>query len=78
MDDKYPVPRPYDISDSAHWYNRADNCLSVWRDTADPEKRNDVEIHVQKIRNKYVGTVGMATLTWNYVCGTFTDKGGIA
>lgn len=78
MDDKYPVPRPYDISGSAHWYNRADNCLSVWRDTADPEKRNDVEIHVQKIRNKYVGTVGMATLTWNYVCGTFTDKGGIA
>lgn len=78
MDDKYPVPRPYDISGSAHWYNRADNCLSVWRDTADPEKRNDVEIHVQKIRNKYVGTVGMATLTWNYVCGTFSDKGGAA
>lgn len=76
MDDKYPVPRPYDISGSAHWYNRADNCLSVWRDTADPERRNEVEIHVQKIRNKYVGTVGMATLKWNYVCGTFSDTGG--
>lgn len=78
MDDKYPVPRPYDISGSAHWYNRADNCLSIWRDMADEQKRNQVEIHVQKIRNKHVGTIGMTTLVWDYISGRFNDQGGTA
>jgi twinkle protein len=78
QDDKYLVPRPYDISGSAHWYNRADNCLSVWRDVGDEQKRHDVEIHVQKVRNKYVGTVGMTTLLWDSVTGRLTEKGGAA
>jgi twinkle protein len=73
LDDKYPVPRPYDISGSAHWYNRADNCLSVWRDVTDEQKRNQVEIHIQKIRNKHVGTLGMTTLKWDYICGRFVE-----
>lgn len=73
MDDKYPVPRPYDISGSAHWYNRADNCLSIWRDVSDEQSRNRVEIHVQKIRNKHIGTIGMTTLAWDYVCGKFKE-----
>lgn len=73
LDDKYPVPRPYDISGSAHWYNRADNCLSVWRDTSDEQLRNFVEIHVQKIRNKHVGTIGMIQLQWDYICGRFKE-----
>lgn len=77
MDDKYPVPRPYDISGSAHWYNRADNCLSVWRDVTDELKRHQVEIHVQKIRNKHVGTLGMATLKWDSICGRFQELGGV-
>lgn len=75
MEDKYPVPRPYDISGSAHWYNRADNCLSVWRDVSDEQNRNHVEIHIQKIRNKHVGTIGMTTLRWDSICGRFLDGG---
>lgn len=73
MEDKYPVPRPYDISGSAHWYNRADNCMSVWRDVGDEQARNKVEIHIQKIRNKHVGTIGMTTLEWDYTCGRFKE-----
>jgi twinkle protein len=76
IDDKYPVPRPYDISGSAHWYNRADNCLSIWRDVGNVQNRNNVEIHIQKIRNKHVGTIGMTTLTWDYISGRFSDNGG--
>lgn len=72
IDDKYPVPRPYDISGSAHWYNRADNCLSVWRDTADEQTRHLTQIHIQKVRSKYVGTVGAVTLQWDPSCGRFT------
>lgn len=75
QDDKYPVPRPYDISGSAHWYNRADNCLSVWRDVGDEALRHQTEIHIQKVRNKHIGTVGMATLTWQPMTGRFIDAG---
>ena len=59
----YPVPRPYDISGSAHWYNKADNCIAVWRDVANnPEM---VQIHVQKVRFKTTGKPGMVTLRYN-------------
>lgn len=71
-DGGYPVPRPYDISGSAHWYNRADNCLSIWRDAGGSDT-SLVEVHVQKIRSKYVGTVGMAQIRWNANNGRFTD-----
>ena len=35
-DGSYPVPTPYDISGSAHWRNKADNCVTVWRDEQEP------------------------------------------
>jgi twinkle protein len=57
---KYPPPTPYDISGSAHWYNKPDNCLCVWRDVQAEEKeaRRTIEVHVQKIRNRNVGESG--------------------
>lgn len=59
----YPVPRPYDISGSAHWYNKADNCIAVWRDVANnPEM---VQVHIQKVRFKTTGKPGMVTLRYN-------------
>jgi twinkle protein len=59
----YPVPRPYDISGSAHWYNKADNCIAVWRDVAnEPEA---VQIHIQKVRFKTTGKAGMVNLRYN-------------
>lgn len=62
-DGNYPVPRPYDISGSAHWYNKADNCIAVWRDVANnPEV---VEVHVQKVRFKTTGKPGMIKLRYN-------------
>lgn len=73
LEDKYPVPRPYDISGSAHWYNRADNCLSVWRDVSDETVRDVTQIHVQKVRNKYVGSVGVAFLYWDAACGRLNE-----
>jgi twinkle protein len=59
----YPVPRPYDISGSAHWYNKADNCIAVWRDVAnEPES---VQIHIQKVRFKTTGKPGVVRLRYN-------------
>jgi twinkle protein len=59
----YPVPRPYDISGSAHWYNKADNCIAIWRDVANnPEL---VDVHIQKVRFKTTGKPGKVTLRYN-------------
>ncbi len=71
-DGSYPVPSPYDVSGSAHWRNKADNCLSIWRDLGNPEDR-EVQVHIQKIRFKENGKIGMATLEYEYSTGKYTD-----
>lgn len=73
-DGSYPVPTPYDVAGSAHWRNKADNCIAVWRDT----KSNDdmVEVHVQKVRKKSVGRAGMARLRYDRVTGNYIDASG--
>lgn len=67
-----PVPTPYDISGSAHWYNKADNIITVHRRQA--EKTQEVEIHVQKVRFKHVGHIGMATLLYDKVTGVYFER----
>ncbi|MBT5632854.1 MAG: toprim domain-containing protein [Nitrospina sp.] len=71
-DGKYPVPTPYDVSGSAHWRNKADNCLAVWRDLSEPHSR-EVQVHVQKIRFKEVGQIGMAKLNYDILTGRYRD-----
>lgn len=70
-DGKYPIPSPYDISGSAHFRNKADNCLCVWRDLLDEGSR--VEVHVQKIRFKEVGKVGRVELDYEIKSGRYID-----
>lgn len=72
-DDKgeYPVATPYDISGSAGWFNKADNCLSIWRN-----KENDaqpVEIHIQKIRFHEIGGLGMVPLKHDRLTGRYFE-----
>jgi twinkle protein len=61
-DGSYPVPTLYDISGSAHWRNKADNGICVWRDFKDLEAL--VEVHVQKIRFRQIGRIGCAKLEY--------------
>ncbi|MBK6743612.1 MAG: hypothetical protein IPG66_11800 [Hydrogenophilales bacterium] len=68
----YPVPTPYDVSGSAHWRNKADNCITVWYDQANKTSQ-EVEIHVQKIRHKITGHIGMVTLKYDAVTGRYYD-----
>lgn len=72
---KYPVPTPYDVSGSAHWRNKADNCISVWYDQTD-ERAEKVEIHVQKIRHKITGRIGRVELSYDAVTGRYLDGVG--
>lgn len=71
---KYPVPTPYDVSGSAHWRNKADNCITVFRDIED--KTKPVEIHIQKIRKKFIGSPGMAELRYDFLSGRYAPWSG--
>jgi hypothetical protein len=71
-DGKLPVPTPHDVSDSAHFWNKADNCITVWRDQSDYTKQ-DVDIHVQKVRFKHIGHIGVATLMYDRTTGRYHE-----
>jgi twinkle protein len=73
QDGKYPIPTPYDVSGSAHWRNKADNSLTVWRDLSDLHSR-EVQIHVQKIRFKEIGRIGLAKLNYDILTGRYTEQ----
>ncbi len=68
---EYPVPTLYDISGSAHWRNKADNGVVVYRDFKEP--RNPVEVHVQKIRFRQIGKIGMAKLDYQPATQTYRE-----
>lgn len=68
---KLPVPRPDMIAGSQNWWNKADQCITVWRDY-DPGQ-NDVEIHVQKVRFKHHGRIGTVTLRYDRVTGSYSE-----
>jgi twinkle protein len=67
----YPVPTPYDISGSAHFRNKADNCITIWRDLEDESK--NVEFYVQKIRFREIGKVGNGHLQYDVSSGRYRD-----
>lgn len=77
-DGQYPVPSPYDVAGSAHWRNKPDNCLTVWRDTQPRESQPGIEpiqyteVHVMKVRWKQNGHIGVAAFTWDKLCGRYS------
>lgn len=72
-DGKLPIPRPDMIAGSQHWWNKADNCITVYREFGDPAPR-EVAIHVQKVRFKHVGRQGSATLEYDIVTGRYNEQ----
>jgi twinkle protein len=71
-DGKYPVPTPYDVAGSAHWRNKADNCVTVhWDQVQGGEK---VQIHVQKVRKKQNGRIGLVELQYDKSTGQYSSE----
>jgi twinkle protein len=70
-DGNYPVPTPYDIAGSAHFYNKADNAITVWRDVMNAPEQT--QIHVQKVRFNSTGHPGVAHLTYDYKQATYVE-----
>ncbi len=53
-DGKYKVPTLYDIAGSAHFFNKTDNGLVIYRDF----QTNNTTVYVQKIRFNWMGKLG--------------------
>lgn len=63
---QYPPATMYDISGSAHFFNKTDNGISIHRDFTN----NQVSAYVQKVRFSWLGKIGYATYDYN----TFTRQ----
>ena len=70
---KLPITRPDMISGSQHWWNKADNAISIYRDPEKPESQ-EVDVYVQKIRFKHVGRPGVITLLYDRVTGKYMEQ----
>lgn len=74
-DGKYPVPDGYSVSGSAHFFNKADCILAVHRDKSDPHAPS--EIHVQKVRSRWLGNMGVSKMYWDPQCGRYSETRNI-
>lgn len=63
---KYEVPTLYNISGSAHFFNKTDNGITVYRDF----QTNEVTVYIQKIRFSFLGKLG--SIKYNY--NTYTRQ----
>jgi len=70
-DGKYPVPTMYDISDSAHFYAKADVGFAVHRDPTD--QHGLTSVHIQKIRFRETGRVGVAQFRYDDITGQLRE-----
>lgn len=70
---EYPVPTLYDISGSANWRNKADNGVVLFRNFTEPH--SPVEVHVQKVRFRQIGKIGMAKLNYKAATQTYQELG---
>lgn len=58
---KYEVPTMYSISGSAHFFNKTDNGITIYRDF----ETNVVTCYVQKIRWWWLGKIGFTSFNFN-------------
>jgi len=72
------VPHPYNISGSAHFFNKSDNCLTIFRDVSKGEYEDKrVGVYIQKIRTHRVGQLGMVELGFDQDTEYLTDLGNL-
>lgn len=73
--DKTDIPTLYNISGSAHFYNKADYGFTVHRVfDGNNLMTNDIEVHWQKIKFKNLGEQGVSELIYNFNNGRFETR----
>ncbi|MGG7664026.1 toprim domain-containing protein [Dyadobacter sp. BHUBP1] len=68
---KYAVATMYDIAGSAHFFNKTDNGISVYRDF----ETNIVTVYIQKIKFKFIGRPGSCSFKYDMPTGRYTPEG---
>jgi hypothetical protein len=68
---KLPVATPDMISDSAHFWNKSDICITVA--LTDEHRSQEVDIHIQKMRFAHIGQRGTATLIYDKTTGKYHE-----
>ena len=60
VDGKYRIPNPYDISQSSDFFNKAYNCITVYRNLGQKTQflSDSVSIFIQKVKRKENGKQG--------------------
>ena len=66
---QFPVPTMYDISGSAAFFNKADFGLAIERDRT----KGVTRIHVQKVKFRHLGQLGIASFRYNLFNGRFVN-----
>jgi hypothetical protein len=70
---QYKPPMPYDISGSAHWYNKPDMCVTVHK-----KKQGDSnyvnQIIVNKVRVRGTGKIGDTVLNFDWQTQRFSEE----
>lgn len=61
------IPAPYDISDSAHFFNKSDYCISVHGN----KSNYSTIIKVDKVKYKHLGSCGQIELYYDDLSGNF-------
>lgn len=64
---KFEVPTLYDIAGSAHFYNKADNGLCVYRDF----DSGRTSVYVQKVKFKHIGKTGVQDFFYDIENGRY-------
>tara|TARA_R110000824_G_scaffold1439_1_gene7214 strand:+ start:6007 stop:7698 length:1692 start_codon:yes stop_codon:yes gene_type:complete len=72
---EYKPPNLYDISGSSRWRDMCDNGICIFRKAENEgDDRHSVEIHIGKIKHKYVGQIGKVDMRYEYDSGRFIDQ----
>jgi hypothetical protein len=69
---EYPVPTLYDISGSAHFRNKPDMGIVLWRDVL--TEGSPLVVYVQKVKYRWCGRLGNCELYYDPVSGRFHEE----
>lgn len=72
---KYELPNLYDISGSAHWFNKAEVGITVYREFN--KEMNDTlftAVYVQKVKHRFMGQVGFTKFDFDKRCQRYYEK----
>jgi twinkle protein len=69
---EYPIPKPYNVSGSSHWANKADMAIAIHRPNFD---KDYVLVCIQKVRFAEAGRVAQGMLIYDPNTCNYREKG---